>query len=245
MPITFFKDWFWSKLPLHFHKDDTYLDLNDEGVLQRYLRNFGMELDEGIKPFIDNFMDLFDAMKCRVDLLPQLSFILGLPVNLDNTEATYRRVLAYAVAIYRIKGTAKSYKAIFNLLGLSIQIIEDDPKGNDTYDADANFQTYDASTLPVEPAPDEIFYDSQNFCSTYTIAYNNAGNTPVDPALLELAKAAICSIQPINARLGQIIPRLAITEGYGLAALETTNLPEVDIPEGAYSDAFDNDNSYS
>lgn len=240
MPVIFFKDWLWGKLPFHFWKEDTYRDLNDEGVLQRYLRNFGMELDEGIKPFIDNFMDLFDAMKCRVDLLPQLSFILGLPVNLDNTEATYRRVLAYAVAIYRIKGTAKSYKAIFNLLGLSIQIIEDDPKGSDIYDADEDGNIYD--NVPTE---DLIHYDSQNYCSTYLIAYNNPTNTAVDPALLALAQAAICSIQPINARLRAIIPRLAIAEQYGLAALETTNLPSVEIEGGAYSDAFDNTNAYS
>lgn len=239
MPITFFKDWFWGKLPLYIQKEDTYRDLTGEGILKRYLRNFGMELDEGIKPFIDNFMDLFDAMKCRVDLLPQLSFILGLPVNLDNTEATYRKVLAYAVAIYRIKGTAKSYKAIFNLLGLSIQIIEDDPKGSDIYDADEDGNMYDGA------GADLIHYDSQNYCSTYLIAYNNPTNTSVDPAILALAQAAICSIQPINARLRAIIPRLSLTEQFPFNAVETTNLPTVEIPEGAYSDAFDNTNAYS
>jgi|SRR5882757_3694684 len=234
MPITYFKDWFFSKLPYYFQKNDTYIDVNNEGLLKRYLRNFGSELDEGIKPFIDNFMDLFDAMKCNVSLLPQLSFILGLPPNLNNTEATYRRVLAYAVAIYRVKGTAKSYKAIFNLLGLHIQLVEDDPIKVPLYD---DSHIYDAPII--------VDYDLASYCSTYSIYYNNPGNTPVDPAILALAQNAICFLQPINAKLLGLLPRLEINEVFPLNVVETTSLPAYVPPSGAFSDAFDNTNAFN
>lgn len=234
--MIYFKDWLWDKLPGYFKKEDTYLDTNKEGILQRYLRNFGMELDEGIKPFIDNFMDLVDAMKCSSSLLPNLSFILGLPPNIDNTDLTYRKVLAYAVAIYRIKGTIASYKALFNLLGLSIQIIEDDPTKIPIYD-DNPVLIYDASIINR--------YDSTTYCSTYSIYYNGQDNIVVDPLILDLAQGMICFLQPINTKLKSLYNRLEIKEDYPLLVTEATSLPPYVAPSGSYSDAFDTDNSYN
>lgn len=237
MSVIFFKNWLFKQLPGYFKNEDTNKDINKEGTLERYLRNFGQELDDGIYPYIKDFLNLFDTLKCQEDLLPHLSFVLGLPPNIDNTAATYRKVLEFAVAVYKIKGTKRSYEVLFNLMGLSIQIVEDPAAPKVLYDLDVPV-IYDNPTGPYQ-------YDKTcSYCGTYTIAYNNGSNSSVDPAILELAQSIICFLQPINAKLNGFMKRLHIRESFVLNITETTNLDAFIVPPGTFSDDFDNLNTF-
>lgn len=237
MSIIYFRDWFFKQLPGYFKNEDTYKNLDGEGLVERYLRNFGQELDDGIYPYIRDFIDLFDALKCQESLLPHLSFVLGLPPNIDNTAATYRKVLDFAVAVYKIKGTKRSYEVLFNLMGLSIQIIEDPAPSKVLYDLDVP-AIYDNPSGPYQ-------YDKTcSYCGTYTIAYNNGNNSSVSQAVLDLAQSIICFLQPINAKLNGFVKRLAIRESFVLNIQEDTNLDQFVIPPGTFSDDFDNLNTF-
>lgn len=243
MPVTiFFKDWLFGKLPQYFKDNDTYVDLNGEGLLERYLRNYGDELDENIMPFINDFLDLFDAAKCQATLLPHLSFLLGIPITIDDTEATYRKVLKYAIQLYKVKGTEPSYQMLFNFIGLDISVIEDTPQTPVTYDADPMY-IYD------EPTGVRQYDTSCASCSGYTIAYN-ANLDPlnpnsVSPALLTIAQKIICYLQPINATFKGFAKRLNIYEPFIIDIEETTSLSAFEQTPGEFSDDFSNTDDFA
>lgn len=242
MPLGFyFKDWLFSKLPEYFKANDTYVDLNNEGLLERYLRNFGMELDENIVPFIDNFLDLFDAVRCQASLLPHLSFILGLPITIDNTESTYRKVLQYAIQLYKIKGTGSSFEMLFNLLALEIRILEDEPQGPVTYDANPAF-IYD------DPQGIRQYDTGCAACSGYSIAYNLAYNSLntgiIDPSVLVIAQKIICFLQPINATFNGFIKRLNITEPFHMGITESSTVDAFLEEPGEFSEDFNIDTEF-
>lgn len=232
--IYFFKGWFFAQLPGYFKENDTFVNPAGDGLLERYLRNFGMELDENIKPYIDNFMDLFDAALCKKELLIHLSFMLGSPISLDNSELVIRKVLKYAIQTYKIKGTIASYKMLFNLLGLEIAIIEDTPGIPVTYDANPIFY-YDEGNL----------YDTGCAnCSGYTIAYNRAsapGNaTPIDPNILNIAQQIICFLQPINAQFNGFVQRLNLFDELDIDIEESSSVTQFLPPTGEFSDDYSN-----
>lgn len=243
MPLNFsFRDWLFGNLPQYFKDNDTYVDINGEGLLERYLRSYGEELDENLVSFIDNFLDLFDAAKCQSALLPHLSFILGLPITIDNTEAVYRKVLKYAVQLYKVKGTSVSYDMLFNFIGLEIAILEDEPVGPVTYDANPLF-IYD------DPQGIRQYDTGCNPCSGYTIAYNlavsplNTGS--LDPSILVIAQKIICFLQPINATLNGFIKRINITEVFPITIDESSTVDAfIQIP-GQFSEDFDITNEFA
>lgn len=242
MPLVFFTNWLFGKLPSYFKDSDTYQNLNGEGLLERYLRNFGQELDEDIYPFIANFLDLFDAAKCDVTLLPHLSFILGIPIGIDNTEATYRKVLKYAVQLYKVKGTVMSYKMLFNLINLDIQLIEDEPQGKVTYDADPLY-IYD------DPLGPQLYDTGCANCSGYTIAYNAFSNplntNTVNPSLLLIAQSIIPFLQPINATFNGFTKRIHIEEPFPITIEESSDLDAFIQVPGEFADDFETDTEFA
>lgn len=241
MSLVFFKDYLFGKLPEYFKTDDTYVDLNQEGLLERYLRNFGMELDENILPFIDNFMDLFDATKCQASLLPHLSFILGIPITIDNTEATYRKVLQYAIQLYKVKTTSVSYEMLFNFIGLEVTVLEDEPIGPVTYDATPVY-IYD------DPTGIRQYDTGCNPCSGYSLAYNSSANPlntgSVDPATLLIAQKIICFLQPINATFNGFIKRINIQEVFPINITESSTVQAFIQNPGEFSEDFDITNDF-
>ena len=55
--LPLFKTYLFDKLPGFFKREDTFKDGNDEGLLERYLKIFGEELDENVSDDIDNYLD--------------------------------------------------------------------------------------------------------------------------------------------------------------------------------------------
>lgn len=185
-----FKDWFFKQFPEVYQSGDSYKDTSGEGLLQRYLRTFGLELDDEIVPYIINFSDIWDYQVCEAKFLPLIATLLGSPPSFDSDADNYRKVLAYAVAIYKVKGTIRAYQIMMGIMGFSIDILFDDPKVKITYDEPV---IYDE-----EPDPEQ--YDSEcDYCTDYWIAYNK-DNEVADPDILAKLANVICFLQPINAK---------------------------------------------
>lgn len=200
-----FKDWFFRQLPEYAQLSDSNKDELDQGTLQRYLQIFGMETDENIMPYVTDFMDVIDLQKTDDKYLPMIAGLLGNPPSLGD-NASYRKVLAYALAIYKVKGTKKSYEIFMNLLGLRIDIIEDIPAKQVSYDLEPDIAIYDE-----EPIMNQ--YDSEcDYCSGYTIAYSSNNDTynpmnlnTVPPETLAKINNILCFLQPINAQFKGLI----------------------------------------
>lgn len=211
-----FKNYIFNLFPRAIRNSDSYKLPNGEGLLQRYLGTVETELDDGIVPFIENFMDLFDVLKTNAKYLNHLAYILGTPISIDGNPATYRRILAYAVELWQKKGTLGSYQLLFNLIGLDITIIEGPIRSSVKYDGTTQYDqgaTYDQDC---------------DYCSDYWISYNSNLNTTapflynaVDPALLVKAEAIVCQLQPINAKFKGFIKRVHIQETVTISISET------------------------
>jgi len=232
---TLFRDFFFSLLPSYFKDNDNYKDLNNEGLLERYLRIYGMEIDENIYPFITNFLDIIylgagntlskppvilsesgDGLLESGDILvysfpktitddkflQYLAYNLGSPVDVNGMAETYRKIVNYAVAIYKVKGTKKSYELLFNLLGLKVVIREDPVNSSKRYDDGLE---YDTEGLQYDLGCDT--------CSDYLIIYydKEVGDcshdqfTVLDPGLVENIKNIVAFLEPINANLKDIV----------------------------------------
>ena len=186
-----FKDWFFRQYPDDTQNNDVNKNELGEGTWQRYLRIYGLELDEEFVPYITNFLDIVDIQKTDDKYLPAISSILGSPPGFNNDNAIYRKILAYAIAIYKVKGTKRAYEIFLNLLGIDATIIEVTPRKKVTYDMPGI--TYDAQ-------PTNWTYDSfcEN-CSGFYLALTNANNVPVDQATKDKLNNILCFLQPINA----------------------------------------------
>lgn len=218
----FFTNWLFQQLPKQIQVTDSYKNSAGQGLLQRYLSVFGQSLDEDFVPFIDNFTDIIDYETCDDKFLPLLSGIIGYPPNIDGTDATYRKVLGYAIAIYKIKGTIESFNILFNLLGLEILIQAEVPPQSIFYDQPNSI--YDAEV------PED--YDQEcAYCSGYTIAYNSEEDTTipwvyntVPPSSLQSAQNIINWLNPINAQFSGFIRRIKIRDGFTLNATDSYTL---------------------
>ena len=202
-----FKDWFFKEFPDFYQDNDVNKNVLGEGTFQRYLRTFGLELDEEMMPYIHNFMEIVDVQKCSEKFLPLIATILGSPPSFNSNNDLYRKVLAYALAVYKIKGTKKSYIIFLGILGLAITFVESTPAKKYTYDDDP-IRLYDE-----EPTPNQ--YDSEcDNCSEYWIGYSVSGGE-VDQDILDAAESVLCFLQPINAKFKGWIKMLHFVDNYG------------------------------
>src|SRR4051812_29888331 len=117
-----FTGWIFKQLPYFYKEQDTYKDFQGKGLLERYLKNFEDEIEENLHPYLRDFVDIFDTINTDAKYLPYISYFLGEPPSANGDITVYRKILAYAVQIAKIKGTAQSYKLLFNLYGLEVDI---------------------------------------------------------------------------------------------------------------------------
>src|SRR5690606_5043512 len=106
-----FKTWLKGLFPEYFWRNDTYLDANNKGFFERYIDSFGDEYANEVYPFIRDVLDILDARITPTKYLPYLSKMMG---NLPNTgnASIQRKLIAYAVRLWMIKGTIPSYEFI-------------------------------------------------------------------------------------------------------------------------------------
>lgn len=191
-----FGNYLFDRFPEYFHREDTYKDSNNRGLLQRYMSIFGDEIDQEIIPEIECYLRIIDAQECEPQFLIHLSDVLGNPPDIFGNDNMYRNLLSYICSIYKIKGTKKAYQLFFSLLGFNIDLIEIPPVTNEyihdnngEYDADAILSLYDQ--------------DKCTPCSYYDITFypKNQDSIVFNDLLIARLKEAIRFNEPINAKL--------------------------------------------
>lgn len=226
--------WFFTRLPLYFKQHDNNRDVNDEGTLERYLQVFGLELDEQVVNYADGYMagtsldaaikSIIDPLECDDKYLVHIAYTLGNPPDLLQGASTYRKLLRYILAYYKVKGTKRAYEIFFALLGYNVTITEY-PPGHPNYDNDP-LDTYDSGLTFDAGCPT---------CSEYDILItllNNDCTEPLvqflDQTIIDLLREVIEFNEPINAILRDFVSKVSICEEYESCVGEQITVSLVD-----------------
>lgn len=166
-----FTNWIFKRYPDYFKDTDTYKNTLGEGFFERYTRNFDGEIEENTHSFIRDFLTILVPGDTPRKYLPLLAYTLG-DISQVGVEAVDRALVMYGRTLHQIKGTAQSFKFMFNLFGLIVSSIEEDLSNRRAhYDEEIEFDQdevalYDTScsgcinvTLTYEH-PDDIFTPS-------------------------------------------------------------------------------------
>lgn len=245
IPSILFRNFLFSRLPDYFKANDSYKDTEDKGLLERFMDVIGSELDEGVYPYIYNYLDIIDAQKANSIYLNHISDTLGNPPDIFGSNQAYRNMLSYITSIYKIKGTKKAYELFFSILGYDIEITEILPQtvqsiydNGGTYDNDNVFENstviYDDTSCPA--------------CIYYDIALFPRENVVVDirydddfyNRLLE----AIKFNEPINSKVRNIYVGLAITDTIDININDLTDITLRVSPTYDSTNEYDTDLEY-
>jgi len=196
-----FKDWLFNQLPLYFHQNDSYVDNSGEGLLKRYLRNFGEEIDEQIIPFIENYINA-SSLEGERKFLTHIANTLGTPpdVWLGNDPSRYDRFLHYIVDIYKIKGTIRSYELMFILLGYIVNVIEYPESSVTRFDSDEHFDEGYKFDMGCPTCSDYSIFISPDGLDCSIGQYQ-----AVSQAMVDLFNIIINFLEPINANLRDFV----------------------------------------
>jgi len=242
-----FKKYIWDLFPYFYKEHDTYKDGDGQGVLERFIKLCGEELNEYINPYLDEtsehyYMKNLDPMEAEQKFLKIISEFLGNPPNPLGTSE-FRILLNFILQLYQIKGTIKGYELFFSLLGFDTTITELTPSDQSATNL------YDTEILHDK----QYIYDEDSpTCKTSHCSYYTLDLTPIDPEFTlttELdtkLKQIVKFIEPINARLQvAVMAPLTNTQTRSFCIQQHLSLKlEYHIPpgespeEGSYDDYF-------
>jgi hypothetical protein len=116
-----FTKWF-----TQYHKtEDSYKDLNDKGLLERYVQTIGQEIDTNILPYLENLQDnILNPKSIFAKLLPFREQELGVNLVYDDTVERRKQILSYWLRLVQIKGTKRGYEVCIRLMNFSGLIID-------------------------------------------------------------------------------------------------------------------------
>ncbi|MAO08033.1 MAG: hypothetical protein CL596_04900 [Alteromonas sp.] len=215
-----FKNWFFDLLPRYFKENDSYKNPQGHGLLERYLTIFGEDLDYNVIPKIELYLDIIDASICDEKYLIHLSDSLGNPPDVFKDTEIYRNLLQYIVTFYKIKGTIKSYKLFFAILGFDVEVEElphqDDDVFYDSgaiYDTGQEWHTYDRNSCLI--------------CYNYNINIwpSNNRDLIISSDTLEKLREVIKFNEPLNARLGTFTS--TITLNYSINVISPNTMENI------------------
>lgn len=217
-----FKQFFKERLNTYMLKNDTYPDIQGEGLFQRYMALFGESLDYEQARHIDDYLDIIDASITEEKYLTHLSDVLGNPPDVFKSVEQYRNLLSYITNVYKVKGTKRGYELFFYILGFTIEI-KNLPATTIDLRYDSNFR-YD-SNQRYDP-------DDCMSCSFYdiTIKKINTEEYTIDGNTLELLNNAIAFNEPINAKLRNFIITLSLEDTITLGDIIDDGIISTDIP---------------
>ncbi len=230
-------EFIWDKFPDYFSEHDTNKDVDGKGSFQRYLSIFGLELDDQVIPGLESFIDNMDPSSAVEYLIPNVAFQLGTPDDILGDLDKYRILLISLLEIKRLKGTFRSYRMLFSILGLSCVITE---KFLDDNQYDDEVKTFD---------DEATIYDNdmcQATCIHYDITYDNLPGETIAPLsedlelklralIIELVEPSTAELDylngPVLAKNLHIINNSTVTIRYLDVDLNTVDLADNDTED--------------
>lgn len=171
----------WAEASLWFVIPDWYRDEDgSEGVVPAPLRGF----IDAIKPLFNELLrkwrqvpDIWNALKCPEDLLPQLAYNFGITLDVTKDVSRQRSEILNAFQLFVTKGTAQGYSI---LAGFEDLIAEAIPlweiNSALTGDSPAVFEPY-FDEIPMDAIPLDSEYDDIYAIWPYTLHYKDAYRT--------------------------------------------------------------------
>lgn len=115
-------------IPDYVYENDSYKDQNNKGFIERYLEIFGVELDDELLSFIDDFeAQIINVETVDPKFLIYFEDLQGDIKNFGKTTEIRRNIIKYLTSIYRIKGTLGSIEAILATRGYKVNSITEEP----------------------------------------------------------------------------------------------------------------------
>ena len=192
-------------LPYYFKENDSYKDVNNEGLLERYLEIFCHEIDDEVVPYIDNIAYLYDAKNLLnlphsdpLKFLDHIADLFGNPPNI-GTDTQYKILLRYIRLIFQTKGTKQALSYFLAIYGYKIFSLTE---------SGINIKKYDASPTLLEYDEGGEYDYGFNFYSGWDLIITDLPGTgnkfPNDVWLYNLQSAVQKFIAPIFATLNSI-----------------------------------------
>ena len=194
-----FKTYIFKLLPFLFKKEDTYKNVNGEGLFERFTQALGEELDQEVIPAVQGLLDIVDPLVVDSSLIPYASMQKGINFTTVEDIATQRKIIRYAIRINKLRGTKRAYELILGILGYNngpgdvvlTEIVPTECK----YDSGCQFD--------ITPAYQ--FDTACPVCSDYTLELTSSV-LPTYPTLLTTSQYktllnAIKYVEPIIAKL--------------------------------------------
>jgi hypothetical protein len=185
------EDRFFELYDTYTQQSDDGSVVNGRGLFERMHRMLGNDADTDIlTPLTAIPGVLINPYEALARFVPYLENSLGLTLLISDSIADRRKVVSFAIRLYQIKGTIRSYEVVFKLLGFdSVTITE--LFDNDTWD----------SPLTLDD-DDRRFDNTCSPCSAYTL--DLTGTFPLTDDLRRRVFVALRFVEPINARLRDI-----------------------------------------
>ncbi len=164
-----------------------------KGQLQRFNENLAAEWDSELMPAIHNLLDnTFIPATAYDRFIPYLEDLFGIP-TLSQDLNIRRRILKNVLPMYKVKGTLRSYKILFRLLGFDdVEVIPIEMKDG----LDSSFFLFDSEART---------FDSRAEC--YPCTYYRlilTGTRPLTKEMYDFIKEVVGIVEPINAKLWEI-----------------------------------------
>lgn len=164
-----FKEWLFSNFfPSYYKENDTYKDENGKGILERFIEVCSEYFDDNITPNIDNLLDQIDPDTAQSlflnyiwEYFGYLPFAWGVLIGNNDEDwdfskdqisrwmntltafpkADARKMLKYAISLYKIRGTEAFYQILGRFYGVQFTITpvscnECSPNPNDNKDSE-------------------------------------------------------------------------------------------------------------
>jgi len=131
-------EFFFKSLPDFFRIHDTYPDVNNKGILERYLDTLQADMEITEQDITSLSSAIFPA-EAKEKHLDYIAALLGTPPLLVlDEEDLYRFILSHIIGVYKYKGTEEGVKRFFNLWGFEVTLVYTTPT-NSSYDTPLNY----------------------------------------------------------------------------------------------------------
>ena len=182
---------------------DPNKDVNSKGTNERFQEILANDWDEELLPLVDNILDNTLVPETMLEkFIPYIEQMLGIDSLVDDMSIR-RKIIQNIMAIYKVKGTLRSYEILFKLLGFNSVTIEE-IEFQQGFDSPV---TFDAVTRVFDDSPCQT-------CSQYDLILTGA--MPLTTKLLDLINRAVLLVEPINAKRRKIIYNLAEVENFSI-----------------------------